>query len=327
MPDKIVIHLFLLLMKLCKIFFTALLMILYVTVSYAQFTYNELTVDYDSAWVFKNLSVIPIHFKSTEKENSFMPSQKTPPITFAEAMALHKVRVQEMQYEMGADVNWLQITNHSKQYIMIQSGEIVEGGKQDRMIGETKFIAPGTIEYVNVYCVEKRRWDEKPKTFSYQGVANSEVRKAMDVSGRQADVWKEIDRQFESLKKKSETFAYLDLYKDAITTDTAYTRFFQQKIDECDRNLAGFIFISGDRILGVEIFSSNDLTRMSYSNMLASYIQTVLVNGAKPKVSVDTVKSFMNKILMSEESQKAFVSAHGKIHKSDNKIIHLLAYP
>lgn len=302
-------------------------MIIFIKHTDAQLTYSELMVEYDSAWQYKNLQLIPIKYKERNTETSFTTTKKSPPITFAQALAEHKIKVQEMQYEMGADVNWLQVTNHSKQYVILQSGEILEGGKQDRMIGETKFIAPGTTDYVNVFCVEKRRWDEKPRSFTYQGVANSEVRKAMDVSGMQADVWKEIDHQFASLKKKSETFSYLDLYKDAVRQDTDYTNFFQHKMDECDRNLAGFVFISGKKILSAELFSSTDLTSMSFPNMVDSYVQTVAINGAKPEVQVDAVKTFLNKVLQNEEAQKEYVNAHGKVHKSNNKIIHLLAYP
>lgn len=327
MGRKNVIHLFLPLVKCFKLYFTGVLMFFFIKNSVAQLTYNELRVEYDSAWEYKNLQLIPIKFKDQNTDNLFTNTFKSPPISFVKAMAEHKIKVQEMQYEMGADVNWLQVTNHSKQFIIIQSGEIVEGGKQDRMIGETKFIAPGTTDYVNVFCVEKRRWDEKPRSFTYQGVANSDVRKAMDASGMQADVWKEIDRQFASLNIKSETYSYLDLYKDAVRQDTDYTHFFQRKMDECDRNLAGFVFVSGNKILSAELFSSTDLTAITFPNMVDSYVQTVASNGAKPEVSTDSVKTFLNKILQNEEAQKAYVSAHGKVHKSNNKIIHLLAYP
>jgi hypothetical protein len=182
--------------------------------SISQLTYQELKVEYDSAWTFKNLQLIPIKFKPKSESGiggvTETPKGENRPISFSEAIAKKKVKVQEMQYEFGADVNWLQVTNNSRQPVLVQSGEMIGGGKQDRMIGETKMISPGTTDYINVYCIEKRRWDKKPKDFKHRGVATSELRKVMDKSSRQADVWKEIDRDnLLQLKRKQKHFLSL----------------------------------------------------------------------------------------------------------------------
>lgn len=292
----------------------------------AQLTYKELRVEYESAWTFKNLQIIPVRYKSGEGAPVAGSEMKTRPISLSEALQKHKIKLQEIPYEKGADVNWLQVTNHSKQDVVIQSGEILDGGKQDRMVGETKVITPGTTDYINVFCVEKRRWSKKPKEFKTAGVANSELQKKMNVKGRQSEVWKEIDRQFAANNKKSETFSYAELYNNTAKDDSDYIRYFLGKYRETDSIFAGYIFLTGNKIISTELFATAELTNISFRNMLSSYVQTARASGAIPKVPVPRVTAFMDKILMNEPAQKIFVSAHGKLQVNNGKVIHLVAY-
>ncbi|MCW3108819.1 MAG: hypothetical protein JWQ09_3325 [Segetibacter sp.] len=292
----------------------------------AQLTYKELKVQYDSAWTFKNLQIIPVRYKSGEGAPATGPVNGPRPLSLSEALQKHKIKLQEMQYEKGADVNWLQVTNNSKQDVVIQSGEILDGGKQDRMVGETKIVAAGSTDYLHVFCVEKRRWADKPKAFKTADVANSELQKTMNVKGRQSEVWKEIDRQFAANNKKSETFSYLELYNNAVREDSDYIRYFLKRYSETDSTFAGYIFITGNKIISTELFATAALTNISFRNMLSSYVQTARANGAPPKVPVTKMKEFMDKVLMNEPAQKIYVTAHGKLQVSDGKVIHLVAY-
>jgi hypothetical protein len=292
----------------------------------AQLTYERLKVEYDSAWTFKNLQLIPVRFKGGHGIPLAGTIMNRRPLTISEALQKHKVKLQEMQYEKGADVNWLQLTNGSKQDVIIQSGEILGGGKQDRMVAETKIVPPGTTDYVNVYCVEKRRWSRKPKQFKTAGVANSDLQKTMNTKGRQSEVWKEIDRQFEKSTTKSETFSYVELYSNTAQEDSDYIRYFTRRYSETDSNFAGFVFITDNKIMSMELFATAELTNLSFRNMLSSYVQTARLNGASPAVTLARLKTFLDKVLTSEPAQKIYVSSHGKLQISDGKVIHLVAY-
>lgn len=291
----------------------------------AQLTYNELVVSYDSAWTFKNLKLIPIRYKARGVAPVISNANTT--IPFAYALQKHKIRLQEMQYEQGADVNWLQVSNHSKQNVLVQAGEVVSGGKQDRMIAETKILEPGKTDYIHVYCIEKRRWDDKTKDFIWKGVANSELRKTMDRIGRQSEVWREIDRQFVRNQKTSETYSYLDLYNNNVIADTSYINYFRSKYAGTDSNFAGYIFITGEQIISCELFASAEFTNLAFNNMLNSYVHSVLNNGSPPVVSNAKVKEFVDKVISNEALQKTYVIAHGKLHVYQGKVIHLVAYP
>jgi hypothetical protein len=59
----------------------------------------------------------------------------------------------------GAQVNRLVLVNNSKRPLLLLAGEIVTGGKQDRVIGKDR-IVPAESDPVdlNVFCVEPGRW-------------------------------------------------------------------------------------------------------------------------------------------------------------------------
>ncbi len=315
-------------MKISRLYFIILLSAFSFNEINAQLTYQELQVMYDSAWTFRNLQMVPIKFKPKSDNGLGSPAPTSRPISFSEALQKHKIKLQEMQYENGADVNLLQVTNNSKQSVVVQGGDVLEGGKQDRMVGETKYIAPGTTDYIQVYCVEKRRWSPKAKEFKHRGVANREVQKAMNLSKRQSEVWKEIDKEFKAAKKTSETWSYLELYNNRVPVDTSYINFFTRKYLESDSTIAGFIFITDNKIMSAEIFASNSLLDITFANMLSSYVQSVVAKGSRPVVPTAIQKKFMDKFLINEEIQRQYLTANGKINRGgDGKVIHLIAYP
>src|SRR5258705_1902266 len=73
-------------------------------------------------YTHKNLSIFLVHGKSVIKGKSFL--------TLQEALVQKKVVVYETR-----SVNELSIQNFSDEDVFVQSGDIVKGGQQDRMIG------------------------------------------------------------------------------------------------------------------------------------------------------------------------------------------------
>ncbi len=97
----------------------------------------------------------------------------------------------------GAEVNRLMLTNSSDRPLILLAGEIVAGGKQDRVVGKDRLV-PAKSEPIDldVFCVEPHRWVE---TTSFFGgitftMAQPSVRlKAMAEKDQQA-VWDEVAR-------------------------------------------------------------------------------------------------------------------------------------
>jgi hypothetical protein len=295
----------------------------------AQLTYNELSVQYDSPWTFKKLQLIPIRFKGVGKDTG---SARTTMfngniISFSEAMDKHKIIVKENTAGGGADVSTLLIKNRSNSNIMLMSGEMVQGGKQDRAVGETVIIPKGKSKnYLPVFCVEKGRWDDKVKMFKHAGTADARVRKQIDVSKRQNKVWKQIDEELDETNKKNQTSAYLKVYNDSTYFDTSYLHFFINKMKSSDSSYAGFIAITGNRIIDADIFGGSDLCLTAYIENIKSYVHSFKPTDSIPSKTHDEIKAFTDKFLMDKTTQKKYLAVNGRIYYYNSQVIQLIAY-
>lgn len=292
---------------------------------HAQLTYNELIVQYDSAWSYKNLKLIPVKFKNNGE--GALPGFANNTISFEDALRSGKITVHEITAPAGSDIGVLEIKNMSKKNVLVHSGDIITGGKQDRASAETILIPPTENKhYLNVYCIEKQRWDDKSKPFSYGGMADAGLRREIDVQQKQNRVWKEIDSQFTEKNIKSDTWKYMSLYKDSLHADTAYMNFFKNKMAHSDSSFAGFVAVSGTRIINSELFGSTQFCLLSYENLVRSYVHSISETEDLPAVSDNEVRNFLGKFLENEHQQEQYAALHGRIYKLGNTVIHLVVY-
>ena len=122
----------------------------------------------------------------------------------------------------GAEVNRLVLINNSKRPLLLLAGEIVAGGKQDRVIGKDR-IVPAESDPVdlNVFCVEPGRWVASSTNFGASGttygsagktavgrsagtaggtlMAQPSVRAKAMADKDQGQVWAEVRKQQESM--------------------------------------------------------------------------------------------------------------------------------
>jgi hypothetical protein len=70
----------------------------------------------------------------------------------------------------GAQVNRLVLVNNSKRPLLLLAGEIVTGGKQDRVIGKDRIVPPESDPVdLGVFCVEPGRWVATSEHFGASG--------------------------------------------------------------------------------------------------------------------------------------------------------------
>jgi hypothetical protein len=142
-----------------------------------------------------NLSVFLIHGKDI--------SNGTPPLTLQEAMAQKKVVVHET-----GDVNQLAIENVSQEEVFVQSGDIVKGGQQDRVLALDLIVPPksGRVP-ISSFCVEQGRWsgrgDESVAAFSRSEkmLVSKDLKIAAKDKASQAEVWENVGKSQEKLGK------------------------------------------------------------------------------------------------------------------------------
>jgi len=109
------------------------------------------SVDYkiSGPYSHKNLSIFLIHGEDRAKGRL--------PLTLQEAMEQKKVIVHETE-----NVNSLAIENVSQEEVFVQSGDIVKGGKQDRVLSLDLIVPPKSGRLpIDSFCVEQGRWSKR----------------------------------------------------------------------------------------------------------------------------------------------------------------------
>jgi hypothetical protein len=94
-------------------------------------------------------------------------------------------------FATGSQVNQLVLVNRGKRSLMLLSGELVSGGKQDRIIAKDR-IVPARAEPLplDVFCVEHGRWTGDSLKFSAsQLMVHPAVRKEAAIEQDQSKVW------------------------------------------------------------------------------------------------------------------------------------------
>lgn len=134
-----------------------------------------------------NLTLFLIRGKDRLKDKTYL--------TLQEAMERKLVVVQET-----GNVNELSIENVSpQQEVYIQSGDIVKGGRQDRMIA-VDFILPaksGPMP-INAFCVESGRWTQRGAeaadhfASSTDSIAGKDLKLAAKAQMDQGGVWQQV---------------------------------------------------------------------------------------------------------------------------------------
>ena len=97
----------------------------------------------------------------------------------------------------GAQVNQLVLINRGKKPLLLLAGEVVSGGKQDRIIGKDRIVPIGAEPLpLDVFCVERGRWTGGSAKFaSAMMMAHPSVREKAAVDEDQARVWAAVRAQ------------------------------------------------------------------------------------------------------------------------------------
>ena len=157
----------------------------------------------------------------------------------------------------SAEVNRLVLINNSKRPLLLLAGEIVTGGKQDRVIGKDR-IVPAESDPVDlsVFCVEPGRWVATSEHFGSSGatygggigsgsgggaggtlMAQPSVRAKAMGDKDQNQVWAEVRKQQQAMETVEVTAAAPQVETDAIRSTSSYAvvmenKDVKEKVDE-----------------------------------------------------------------------------------------------
>lgn len=288
-----------------------------------EITYDNVYVDYDSAIEYKNLRIIPIR----PKQGYGDPLPHV--ISLSQAMKQGIAVVSERGSASTENVHYLRINNHSDQTIYISAGEIVSGGRQDRMLAQDTLLVPnGRDQYVSAMCVEELRWSEKEKKFEYQGFANPNLRKVLDESKNQVLIWREISKQLEENKIPNKSLSYLSRVTDKrmIHSNDEYYQYFREKFKSTDSTILGIVCMSGDKVIGSDIYANTGLFYNQLDPLLKGYCDQAVYMGKPVTITREEEKLYLDKLLTDKFTQEKFLKDNGKIFRQHGQVIHINSF-
>jgi len=120
-------------------------------------------------------------------------------VVVTEVGNLHSTMRRRPPYQVrpysGAEVNRLVLVNNSKHPLILLAGEVVTGGKQDRVVGKDR-IVPAESDPVDVFCLLRRtwRWTETSAKFDTHAsvMLQPSVRMKAMADQDQQKVWDEV---------------------------------------------------------------------------------------------------------------------------------------
>ncbi len=251
----------------------------------------------------------------------------------------------------GAQVNRLVLVNNSKRPLLLLAGEIVSGGKQDRVIGKDRIIpAESDPVDLSVFCVEPRRWVATSEHFGaseamYGGAAGGSARgtapmaimaqpsvraKAMGDKNQQ-EVWDAVNAQKEQVTVEVSATA------PAVATEMAQVSSYakvnenqevKKRVDAIakpieqnyqsvihqlhDRNAVGVVVAVNGRIIWADIFASTDLLEKYWPKLVRSYASEAVVTRAK---EVDVTVSRAQAFLADMEGRRETIESEPGIYR------------
>lgn len=238
------------------------------------------------------------------------------PLTLQEALARNTVALRET-----GDVNRLEVDNVGDAEVFVQAGDIVKGGKQDRVLGVSRLLPPhsGPVA-IAAYCVEQGRWSprrgEDARTFaSADAVLPSRQSKlelvgagaiGSEIHARQREIWKDVARIQGKLSSSLGTAVaapsstgslQLALENTSLERERADYATALQPLGETDDDIVGYAFAINGRLNSADVYPSNALFRKMWPKLLRGSITEAIgerAAAAAPPPGPPAVSAFLD---------------------------------
>jgi sulfur carrier protein ThiS len=226
-------------------------------------------------------------------------------------------------FQGGAQVNQLVLINNSKRPLILLAGEIVTGGKQDRVIGKDRII-PAESDPIDlgVFCVEPGRWTGSSDRFGVGGTAAGvqapmaapNVRAKAMADKDQQQVWSEVAKTRTAM---AETVTVAGAAR-VINGTSSYARVMdnrevKQKVDSVaepiqrnyqsliqqlrDQNAVGVVVAVNGQVVWADIFASTNLLEKYWPKLVRSYAAEAVVTRTKDRTAdIGQAREFLSRL-------------------------------
>jgi hypothetical protein len=191
-----------------------------------------------------------------------------------------RIQQQVQGQSRGATVNTLWLTNRSGKKLLILTGEIVSGGKQDRIIQKDTLV-PSSKEPINVdvFCVEQNRWQASNNNYQFSaggaggggGLADPSLRGKAQHERSQSAVWGQVDSSLKKMKTDNSTKTYqANLNSPTVQKSVeAYVKAIQSQFS-IDQTVGVAVAVNG-RMVWMDRFASRAMFKKYWPKMIKSF--------------------------------------------------------
>src|ERR1051325_502785 len=249
----------------------------------------------------ENLTVFLIH--GHDKINS----RKI--LTLEEALQRKRVIVHETK-----DVNELTIENISQdEDVFVQSGDIVKGGQQDRVLAVDLIVPPrsGRVP-IAAFCVERGRWSkrgsETASTFetSSERIATKDLKVAANISNSQSEVWNKVEEAQAKISANVEVVVNSQASPSSLQLSLENKRLKEMreayikklvKVVEGQADVIGYAFAINGHINSADVYASSELFKRLWPKLLRATAVEAIAELRKDErsepVNIDAVRTFL----------------------------------
>ena len=200
----------------------------------------------------------------------------------------------------GPSVNQLVLINQSKRPLLLLSGELVSGGKQDRIIAKDRIVAPGSDPLpLNVFCVEHGRWSAGAQFTAADTIVHPSVREQAAVKQKQTDVWASVMTGSSASRAGTAGAPSVDALVNEIQR-----RFRKETAGLKGQQVVGVVIAYGDEVAWSDIFASGELFAHYWNKLLRSYaVEAVARPALRERPSTDDAMEFLKRLEGREETE------------------------
>ncbi len=214
--------------------------------------------------------------------------------------------------DRGAQVNSLVLINNSDRPLILLAGEIVTGGKQDRVIGKDRIVpAQSDPLDLSVFCVEPGRWTATSDTFGAlkSQMAQPSVRSKAMADKDQQKVWAEVGAANEAMVARAPaptraevggvtSYAKIqsndEIKKQVDSVAAPMQRSYEGVIRQLrQQNAVGVVVAVNGEIIWSDLFASTSLLEKYWPKLVRSY--------AAEAVSSRRAKAMMPRVADAQE--------------------------
>ncbi len=289
-----------------------------------------------------NLTIFPVVAATTHDTSAFITLDeglRSGEVVVSEAgqiQPLVRRRGRPVPYRGdGAQVNTLVLVNNSDRPLLLLAGEIVTGGKQDRIVGKDR-IVPANSDPIDlgVFCVEPHRWVAESDKFTATNVpmiVQPSVRKQAMAKKDQQQVWNSVQSSIDTAAPPAPTTGGTGggigggvFRTENGTTTSSYARTMtskplQMKVDTIaapmeksyestirqlkDQHAVGVVVAVNGRLIWADLFASTQLLEKYWPKLVRSYAaEAISTAGTGHAPSDKEAQAFLNALSGTHES-------------------------